>query len=336
MTKIGDGIYIVAEIGGNFTDYDTAKRLIDDAKEAGVNAVKLQTYKAETLSTSSAIFDMENTGVGSQYEYFKKYEIGEELHKKVFDYARNNGLDIFSTPSHVSDLEILEKFNPDVYKIGADDLTNLPFLREVALKGKVIMLSTGMSLMNEVRDAVDAILEAGNDRIIIMHTVSLYPTAPEYVNLNAIQTLKKEFPNFVIGYSDHTMNEYACIFAAIMGAAVIEKHFTYDKNADGPDHMHSLTKNEMKHMVDVIRLYEKMKGNGIKRPMGDETKNRINNRKSLVYGDSFESGHIIREHDLEIKRPGSGIDPRNYKLFIGKQINRDVTKDELVSWGDVN
>ena len=240
-----DHTYIIAEIGGNFFDLETARKLIDDAKESGVDAVKLQTYRAETVASTKAMFDMENTGIISQYDYFKKFEIDETLHKEVFAYARKKGLNVFSTPSHKTDVEMLEKLAPDVYKIGADDLTNIPFLRTIARYKKPIMLSTGMSTLNEVRRAVETIEAEGNDKIIIMHVVSLYPTAPQYVNLQAIETLRKAFPHYVVGYSDHTMNVNACIVAAVMGAQVIEKHYTYDKQADGPDHMHSATKEEM-------------------------------------------------------------------------------------------
>lgn len=329
-----DRVYIVAEIGGNFTDYETAKVLIDQAKESGVDAVKLQTYKGETVASGRAVFDMENTGVVSQLEYFKKYEISEELHEKVFAYAKENGLDIFSTPAHITDVEMLERLGVDVYKIGADDVTNIPFLKNIAKLHKPIMLSTGMCVMQEIDDAVNAILEEGNDQIVIMHVVSLYPTRPEYVNLDAIHTLQREFPQFTIGYSDHTLGVDSCIFAAVMGAKVIEKHFTYDKNADGPDHMLSATCEEMRRLVDKIRIFEQMKGNGIKRPVADEIKNRRNNRKSIVSVRTIKQGERIKESDIDIKRPGIGIEPRYKGMIIGKKAIRDIEEDALLQWSD--
>ena len=286
-----DKVYIVAEIGGNFTDYDTAKLLIDQAKESGADAVKLQTYQARTLASKKAMFDMENTGVESQEEYFKKYELDETLHIQIFDYAKKVGIDIFSTPSHITDVNMLERIGVDVYKIGADDLTNIPFLQKVARLNKPIMLSTGMGTLQEVRDAVNAIVEEGNDKISIMHVVSLYPTAAQYVNLNVIKTLKKEFPEYAIGYSDHTLGVDSCLFAAVLGAEIIEKHFTYDKKAEGPDHMLSATKEELKYLVDKIRLYEMMCGTGIKMPVGDEVKNKKNNRKSLIVTKKIAEGY---------------------------------------------
>lgn len=329
-----DKVYIVAEIGGNFTDYDTAKLLIDQAKESGADAVKLQTYQAKTISSKQAVFDMENTGIVSQAEYFKKYELSKDLHEKVYQYAEEKGLDIFSTPSHISDVEMLEDLGTNVYKIGADDLTNLPFLKEIAKLHKPIMLSTGMSTLAETKEAVNAILEEGNSDIIIMHVVSLYPTAPQYVNLEAIRTLQQEFPQFIIGYSDHTLGVDSCIFAAVMGAKVIEKHFTYDKMADGPDHMLSATQEEMQFLVEKVRLFEQMKGSGIKMPMGDEIKNRRNNRKSVICVRDMKAGEILTEADIDIKRPGWGLQPKYKDTLIGKKLAKDIQEDTLLQWSD--
>lgn len=329
-----DKAYIIAEIGGNFKDINTALRLIDDAKWSGVDAVKLQTFQAKTITVESAMFDMEATGKIPQYEYFKQYEINEEDHRKLFDHAKEIGLDVFSTPSHHYDVEMLERLGVDTYKVGADDLTNIPFLKEIASLGKPMMISTGMSTMKEVHDAVNAILGMGNSDITIMHVVSLYPTRAEFVNLSVIDSLKKEFPQFEIGYSDHTMTTQACLYAAVMGAKVIEKHFTYDKNAEGPDHLHSATKEEMKELVNGIRLFEKMKGNGIKMPVSDELKNRVNNRKSLVYARNIESGAVLGLEDVDIKRPGTGIEPVFLSEVLGKRLSHAVSYDELVSWSD--
>ncbi|MCI9219801.1 MAG: N-acylneuraminate-9-phosphate synthase [Lachnospiraceae bacterium] len=327
-------VYIVAEIGGNFTDYDTATLLIDQAKESGADAVKLQTYKANTVASKQAMFDMENTGIIRQTEYFKKFELDMEMHEKVYAYARKMGLDIFSTPSHMSDVDMLEKLGTNVYKIGADDVTNIPFLKGVARLGKTIMLSTGMSTLEEVREAVNAILEEGNEDIVIMHVVSLYPTAPQYVNLEAIRTLQREFPQFTVGYSDHTLGIDSCIFAAVMGARVIEKHFTYDKQAEGPDHMLSATMDEMKTLVEKIRLYEEMRGHGVKMPMGDELKNRKNNRKSIVCVHGIKRGEVLTEDNVDIKRPGFGIPPKYKAVLIGKRAVRDIEDDTVIRWAD--
>lgn len=334
MNLKNDRCYIVAEIGGNFRDYETAALLIDQAKQSGVDAVKLQTYRAATLSSKHAMFDMENTGVVPQTEYFKQYEIDEELHKQIYQYAKEKCLDIFSTPSHITDVAMLERLGTDVYKIGADDATNLPFLEEIARLNKPIILSTGMCTIEEIREAVNAIVSVGNNKIAIMHVVSLYPTAPQYVNLEAIRTLQREFPQFMIGYSDHTLGVDSCIFAAVMGAQMIEKHFTYDKNADGPDHMLSATCEEMKLLVNKIRLFEQMRGNGIKMPVGDEVKNRRNNRKSIVCVRDMKEGDIITNEDIDIKRPGSGILPKYKEMLMGKRVTRDIEEDTLLQWSD--
>lgn len=334
MNLKNDRCYIVAEIGGNFRDYETAVMLIDQAKESGVDAVKLQTYRAATLSSKHAMFDMENTGVVPQTEYFKQYEIDEELHRKIYQYAKEKCLDIFSTPSHITDVEMLEQLGTDVYKIGADDATNLPFLEEIAKLNKPVILSTGMCTIEEIKEAVNAIVSVGNNKLAIMHVVSLYPTAPQYVNLEVIRTLQREFPQFTIGYSDHTLGVDSCIFAAVIGAQIIEKHFTYDKNAEGPDHMLSATCEEMKLLVDKIRIFEQMRGNGIKMPIGDEVKNRRNNRKSIVCVRDMKEGDIITNEDIDIKRPGSGILPKYKEMLIGRRVTREIEEDTLLQWSD--
>ncbi|HSA05550.1 MAG TPA: N-acetylneuraminate synthase family protein [Candidatus Gastranaerophilales bacterium] len=329
-----DKCYIIAEIGGNFTTYEEAIKLIDAAKYAGVDAIKLQTYKAETISSRNAFFDMENTGKISQYEYFKKYELSKELHKKIFDYADSKGLDWFSTPSHRTDVDMLNSLGVKVHKIGADDATNIPFLKYVAATKLTVLLSTGMCNLEEVKKAVNAILEQGNDKIVIFHTVSGYPTYPEYVNLNVINTFKKEFPEIPIGFSDHTLTPMACIAAATMGAQVLEKHFTLDKNAEGPDHMISATPDEMKYIVDSVREIEKMKGSSVKMPVGAEIQNRINNRKSIVAIKNIKKGEQFSLDNIDIKRPGNGIEPEYLTELTGKIALKDLKEDELITWSD--
>lgn len=330
-----DRCYIIAEIGGNFTTLEQAKRLIDAAHSCGVDAVKLQTYRADTIASKRALFDMENTGVVSQHELFKQYEITPELHQKVFEYAASKGLDWFSTPSHETDVDFLEKCGVGAYKIGSDDAVNLPFLRYVARIGKPIILSTGMCTLEEVRESVDAILGEGNDRLILLHAVTSYPTHPQHVNLRAIQTLKDAFPNLDVGYSDHTLSPVASLCAVAMGARVIERHFTYDKGADGPDHMLSSEPVEMKWLVDAIRSYELMRGNGVKRPADSEKTTRRNNRKSLVLVRSVRAGEILTAEHIAIKRPGYGIQPKFYEQVLGRVARRDLDAEDVLQWGDL-
>lgn len=330
-----DACYIIAEIGGNFTTYEEAVRLIDAAFRIGVDCVKLQTYRAETVSSKSAFFDMENTGRISQYDFFKKYEIGKELHKKVFDYIRSKGLDWFSTPSHQTDVDMLESLGVSAYKIGADDAVNVPFLKYVANKGLPVFLSTGMCTLDEIKKSVAAIAEEGNERIVIFHTVSCYPTHPEFANLNVIRTFQREFPQFTIGYSDHTLSPLACIAAVAIGARVIERHFTMDKRAGGPDHIFSSTPDEMRYIVESVRIVEKMLGSGTRKPFGPEVQNRLNNRKSVVAIRDIGKGTLFTTDNISVKRPGTGIEPEHFAEILNRRAARDIKEDELIGWKDI-
>jgi sialic acid synthase SpsE len=330
-----DRCYVIAEIGGNFTTREQSVRLIDEAGAAGVDAVKLQTYRADTLASRSAIFDMENTGVTSQYELFKRYEISEDLHREVFAYAQSKGLDCFSTPSHQSDVDMLERLGAPAYKIGSDDAYNLPFLRYVARLGKPVLLSTGMCTLEEVRESARAIREAGSGKLTLLHAVTNYPTHPESVNLRAMQTLAREFPDLDVGYSDHTIGPTACICAAAMGARVLEKHFTWDTRAEGPDHMLSAGPAEMKIIVDAVRQFERMRGDGVKRPAASEAVTRRNNRKSIVLERAIRRGEEITAGHLAVKRPGYGIAPKHFDELVGRRAGRDLDADAVLSWEDL-
>jgi N,N'-diacetyllegionaminate synthase len=327
-------VYVIAEIGGNFTTYEEAVKLIDGAKFAGVDCVKLQTYRAETIVAKSAMFDMENTKKISQYDYFKKYELSEKLHRDIFNHVESQGLDWFSTPSHRTDVDMLEALGSQAYKIGGDDAVNIPLLKYIAKLGKPIFLSTGMCTLEEVKESVNSIVEEGNRQIVIFHTVSGYPTHPKDVNLNVLKTLMSAFPEFVIGFSDHTQSPLASIAAASIGAKVIERHFTLDKNAEGPDHMLSSTPDEMKYLVESIRSIEIMMGSGEKKPFGPEVQNRINNRKSILAIKDIEKGEKLSADNIDVKRPGSGIAPKHYFEIQGKIAKRKIKLDEILKWED--
>lgn len=323
--------YIIAEIGGNFKTYEEAVALIDATSKCNIDCVKLQTYLADTITTKKAMFDMENTGKITQYSYFKQYELSEDLHRKIINYIEENtNLDWFSTPSHPTDLDMLLKLGMKAIKIGADDATNLPFLRYCAKTGLPIFLSTGMCTLDEVKEAVDIIVAQGNKKIVILHCISGYPTYPEHVNLNILNTYKKEFKDFWIGFSDHTQTPLACISAAIMGADVIERHFTLDKNAEGPDHMISATPDEMKYIVDSVRTFEKMKGSSEKKPYGPEVKNRELNRKSIVTIKDIKKDDKLTPENIDIKRPGGGIEPKYFDEILGKTAICDIPSDEVL------
>lgn len=328
--------YIIAEIGGNFTSFEEAKILVDLAYETGVDAIKLQTYKANTIVTKTAKFDLDNIGNILQIDFFEKYQIDFKLHKQVFDYIDSKGLDWFSTPSHKTDVDMLEDLGVIAHKLGADDATNLPLIRYVASKNKPILLSSGMCTLEEIRDMVNVCLEVGNDQIILFHTVSNYPTYPEQVNLLAMKTLKKEFPYLKIGFSDHTIGTTACFAAACMGADVIEKHFTHDKNAEGPDHQLSANPQEMKEIVEKIREFELMRGTGAKRPVGKEIINRENNRKSIVAIQPIKKGEVFTTENIDIKRPGNGIEPKYFDKILGKNAKEDINDDSILSWQQIS
>lgn len=330
-----DRCYIIAEIGGNFTTFDQAKRLIDAACACGVDAVKLQTYRADTIASKQAIFDMENTGVVSQHDLFSKYEIGETLHKEVFKYAESKQLDWFSTPSHETDVDLLEKCGVGAHKIGSDDAVNLPFLRYVAKTGKPMILSTGMCTLDEVKESVAAVQEAGCKQLMLLHAITSYPTHPENVNLAAMQTMMAAFPGIDVGYSDHTLSPVAALCAAAMGARIIERHFTWDKKADGPDHMLSADPVEMKWLVDAVRSFEVMRGSGIKEPAASEGTTRRNNRKSVILQRPMKTGETIRYEDIAIKRPGYGIPPKFLEQLVGRRVSRDMAQDSVLDWQDL-
>jgi N,N'-diacetyllegionaminate synthase len=330
-----DRCYLIAEIGGNFTTLDEAKRLIDAAAECAVDAVKLQTFRADTLASRHAMFDMENTGVVSQYELLGKYEVHEALHREIFAYAESLGLDVFSTPSHETDVELLERLGVGVHKIGSDDAVNIPFLRYAARTGKPIILSTGMCTLDEVRGSVSAILDEGTTQLILLHAITSYPTHPEHVNLAAMQELAREFPGVDVGYSDHTIGPLACLCAAAMGARVLEKHFTLDKTAEGPDHRLSADPREMRWLVEAVRGFEVMRGSGVKRPADSERTTRLNNRKSVVLTRRVKAGEPLGRTDLAVKRPGTGIEPRDVEQVVGRRLRLDMDADSVVTWDDL-
>ena len=327
--------YIIAEIGGNFVNFNQAKLIIDHAKKCGVDAIKLQTYEADTITSKKANFDMENVGYVSQYNTFKKYQIDYDLHKLIFNYIDQLKLDWFSTPSHKKDVDMLETLNVIAHKIGSDDAVNFPFLKYVAKTKKPIILSTGMCTLDEVSQAVDTILSTGNEKLILLHAITSYPTHSDNVNLKAIQTLKREFPEIPVGYSDHTLSPIASLCSVAMGANVIERHFTHDKKADGPDHQLSSDPKEMKWLVDSIRSFEKMRGTGVKKPAKSETITRINNRKSIVITKDIKLGDILSIDNIDIKRPGYGLEPKYFEMLLGKQVKSSLKKEDILRWHDI-
>lgn len=327
--KVGDGMpcYVIAEIGGLFRNFDEAKRLIDVAKELGVDSVKFQTLEAETVTTKDNFFDMENTGHISQYELLKDFEIPKDVQMEVVEYANKLGMTIFSAPSHINDLEIMKKMELPIFKIGSDLACHIPLLKEIASLKKPIILSTGMCSMEEVRNSVDAIHSCGNDKLAILHCVSNYPSKPEETNLNAIITMKNEF-DVPVGLSDHCIGSSVVLGAAAMGANLIEKHFRDERNTPSPDDIVALDKNQFSSLIKSIREIETAKGNGVKEPTKSEKKNMITNRVSIIILRDLAKGTILTEDMIDVRRPGTGLSPKFYDAVLGKKIQRDVKKEE--------
>lgn len=323
--------FVIAELGYNFTTLEEALRSVDAAAEAGADAIKLQTFRAETVTTKVLGFPAE-AGSVNQYQEFKRYEISEDVHRPVFERARARGLVPFSTPSHVDDVELLERLGVELYKIGSDDLTNLPLLRHVAAKGKPIIFSSGMATLAEVDEAVRTFHEAGNRQLVLLHCVSNYPIQdPSVLNLRVIETYRRAFP-VLVGYSDHTTSLTAALGAVALGAVVIERHFTLDKRLAVPDAFFSADPAELAALVRALREMREMLGDGFKRPAATEATMRTDTRKSLVARRPIPKGKPISAEDLVIKRPATGILPRDYDTVIGRVARRAIDADEIITW----
>ena len=331
--RIGENqpVFIIAELGYNFNTLNEALRSVDAAAKSGVDAIKVQTFRADTITTRNVDFPAEAGGV-NQYEEFKRYEISEETHRAIFARARDRGLIPFSTPSHPDDVELLERVGIELYKIGSDDLTNLPFLRYAAAKGKPMILSSGMATLAEVDEAIRTVRGAGNDRIVLLQCTSNYPVRDlSVLNLRVIETYRRTFP-VLVGFSDHSTTLSAAVAAVTLGAVVVERHFTLDTALEVPDAFFSSNPAEMAALVRAIRETEAMLGDGVKRPTPTEEKMRADTRKGLVAARAIPKGATIAPEDIGIKRPGTGIAPRDFDLVIGRQAARDIQADEVITW----
>lgn len=336
-SRIGDGnpVFIIAEIGGNFSTFEQGRKLVDSAISCGANAVKIQTFKAENYVSKFATFTMPNVGgKKKQLEIIKKLELDYEIQKKMFDYCKKKKIIFFSTPSHKTDVDFLEGIGNKIYKIGSDDLTNLPLMKYVAKLQKPTIISTGMSNFEEVYDVVKIFRREKNRQLAILHCVSMYPHEPKFANLNVIQMMKKKF-DLPIGWSDHTLGIETSVTAATMGANIVEKHFTLNKKAKGPDHAISADPIDLEKMVQNIRLMEKMRGDGLKSPAYCELGNRKNVRKSVVALKNIKKGTKITRNLLEIKRPGFGIPPNRIEEIVGKKTRKMIKMDMPIKYTDL-
>ena len=327
-------VYIIAEVGVNHNgDIRLAKQMIDAAKDAGVDAVKFQTFVAENLVSScaeKADYQKETTGSDeSQLDMIKKLELSFDDFAELKSYCASRNLDFMSTPFDFESIDFLAELGQEIFKIPSGEITNLPYLLEIgALKQKVI-LSTGMSTLSEIADALEILRDAGTTEITLLHCNTAYPTPYEDVNLNAMQTLKDVF-NLPVGYSDHTPGIEVPVAAVTKGAVVIEKHFTLDKNMEGPDHKASLEPDELKQMVTAIRNIEKALGSSEKEPTESEIVNRDIARKSIVAKCDIKAGEIFTEENITVKRPGNGISPMKWFDVLGQKAVRDFIPDELI------
>lgn len=327
-------IFVIAEAGVNHNgNIDIAKKLVDEAVQAGADAVKFQTFKAENLvcrDAAKAAYQMETTDKSeSQFEMLKKLELTPDMHEQLIDYCKQKKIMFLSTPFDVGSLMYLVQCGLEIIKIPSGEITNYPYLREAGKTGRRIIISSGMSNLEEVREAVKVLRENGSKDITVLHCNTEYPTPYEDVNLRAMLTLKDEL-GIEVGYSDHTQGIGVPIAAAALGASVIEKHFTLDRNMEGPDHKASLEPDELREMVRAIRNIEKALGNGKKEPSESEKRNIGIVRKSIVAKCDIMAGEMFTENNITTKRPGTGISPMNWNEIVGKKAKRNFNQDELI------
>lgn len=330
-------VTIIAEAGVNHNgSIELAKKLVDAAAAAKVDYIKFQTFKSEgvvTKKAEKAQYQRETTGSeeNTQLEMIKKLEIPYEGYLEIRDYCNQKGVKFFSTSTDPQSVEFLASLNMDMWKIPSGEVTNYPFLCKIASYNKPTIFSLGMSDMEMVRDAVKVLLENGLDKenLILLHCNTEYPTPFEDVNLKAMNTIEKEF-GVKVGYSDHTLGIEVPIAAVALGADVIEKHFTLDRNMEGPDHKASLEPDELIEMVKAIRNIEKALGDGVKRITESERRNLIIARKSIVAARDIKKGEIFTEDNLTTKRPGDGISPMRWQEVIGKVAKRDFEEEEKI------
>jgi N,N'-diacetyllegionaminate synthase len=332
-----DKVFIIAEAGVNHNgDINLAKKLIDVAVEAGVDAVKFQTFKASNLVTKNAKkaeYQSENMNDGddSQYNMLKKLELDIDTHHELISYCNSKNIMFLSTPFDHDSIELLNNLGLEIFKIPSGEITNLPYLRHIGSLNKKVILSTGMADIGEIEDTLDVLYKAGTtkENITVLHANTMYPTPMEDVNLKAMLTIGNTF-DLPYGYSDHTLGIEVPTAAVAMGASCIEKHFTLDKTMEGPDHKASLEPDELKAMVKAIRNIELALGSSIKKPSKSETPNIKVARKSIVASCTIKKGEVFREENLTIKRPGNGINPMRWDEIVGTIATKDYKEDELI------
>ncbi len=327
---------IIAEAGVNHNgDLKLAKQLIDAAAEAGADIVKFQTFNADRLVTRTALkADYQNQTTDSKeshYEMLRRLELTNTMHKELIAHCAARNIEFFSTGFDIESVDLLVSLGQNHFKIPSGEITNLPYLRHVSRLGKPIILSTGMATLGEIEEAIDVLEQAGTTRtnMTILHCTTEYPAPMAEVNLRAMQSMQAAF-GVAVGYSDHTAGIEVAIAAVGLGATVIEKHFTLDRNLPGPDHKASLEPDELKAMVSAIRNIEIALGDGIKRLTPSEARNKPVARKSLVASKAIKAGEVLSTENITTKRPGTGISPMNWDAVMGRKAVRDFVVDELI------
>ena len=329
---------VIAEIGVNHNgDIELAKKLINIAHKAKADIVKFQTFIAENLASpdaQKANYQKLNTNkLENQRDMLQKLELNHNDHYELINYCNKLGIEFLSTAFDLDSIDLLASFKPKRWKIPSGEITNLPYLEKIASFSKPIILSTGMSNLGEIETAINILENNGTSRemITVLHCTTSYPAPFEEVNLNSINTISKAF-NVKVGYSDHTEGITIAIAATAMGAVLIEKHITLDKNMAGPDHKASLEPKELEDMIKAIRITEKALGDGIKKITPSEIKNLDIARKSIVASKEINKGDLFTKENLTCKRPGHGISPIEIKKIIGLKSKRNYSKDELIEW----
>jgi sialic acid synthase SpsE len=343
------GAFIIAEVGVNYYDIaaehgipvlDAAKLMIDKAAASGADAVKFQTYKAGKIASknSPAYWDRKEEPTSSQFELFSKFDkFGETEYRELAGHCESKGTVFLSTPFDFESADYLEPLMP-IYKISSSDLTNLPFIKHLAKKQKPVFLSTGAATTGEIEQAMTTVLETGNREICLLHCVLAYPTDHGDANLKMIKHLGEIFPNYLLGYSDHTRPDAAMMTtttAYIFGAKVIEKHFTLDKTLPGNDHYHAMDPSDLEQLVANIELYEQITGKYHKEPLECEQAARKQARRSIVALVDIPRGETIKRDNITFKRPGTGISPALLETVLGRTAKRDIPEDALIEWEDV-
>jgi N,N'-diacetyllegionaminate synthase len=333
-------VLIIAEAGVNHNgSLDRAKKLVEAAADAGADIVKFQTFIAENLVSTAApkaAYQIKNEGAEkSQFEMLKALELNKADHLELIQHCKKHHITFFSTAFDEESLSFLVSLNLGFWKIPSGELTNLPYLRKIGSFNQEIFISTGMSTMQEIKDAISVLIKSGTDKqkILVMHCNTEYPTPMQDVNLKAMLSIKQE-TDLRVGYSDHTLGIEVPIAAVALGAEVIEKHFTLDRNLPGPDHRASLEPGELKSMVSAIRNIELALGQGVKEPTASENKNIAIARKSIHLKKALASGTVLLEEHLIMKRPGDGISPMKIDGVVGRRINRDLSADHKLKAED--